>query len=653
MNSILNRYIHVLKKRNLDKHLLQTILASKYFSTSPWLWNKGRQKPDLSEFPPELVRNFSIIAHVDHGKSTLADRFLEYCGVISVSADNKQVLDRLQVEKERGITVKAQTASLCHTYSGTRYLLNLIDTPGHVDFSFEVARSLSACQGVILLIDANQGVQAQTVANFYQAFERDMHVIPVLNKIDLPNARPDIVMEQLRSLFDIAPKEVLKVSAKLGIGIGEVLDAIVKRVPPPKGQSDKPLKCLMFDSWFMQYKGVIASIAVKEGTLRKGDFITLHHSKKSYEVNDVGIMYPTEESTGVLYTGQVGYVTAGIKNIKDALVGDTIYHTDTPVEPLPGFKPAKPMVFAGVYPADQSQLPELMVAMDKLTLNDSSVEVHQNFSIVLGQGWMLGFLGLLHMDVFITRLDQEFNLSTIVTTPNVPYQVTIKGEKNIKQYRSDTVTVLHPSKMPDIHIISEFREPMVRGTVLAPAEFHQDIINLCMSRRGSVPEQTFIDQTRMMSVSKLPLNEILVDFFDELKSITSGYGSFDYENIGYEVSDLIKMEFTINGKEVEELTMLVHRTRARALAKTIIERLKASIPRQLFLITLQARGGGQSLAKEDIKPWRKDVTAKCYGGDVTRKQKLLKQQAEGKKKMRLIGNVEVPRDAFINILKKK
>ncbi|XP_045204494.1 translation factor Guf1, mitochondrial-like isoform X2 [Mercenaria mercenaria] len=648
---ITNRCLHILKKKR--GIYLNDVLHGRVFSTSFALANKQKIADfDLSEFPPERIRNFSIIAHVDHGKSTLADRLLETTGVISVSSKNQQVLDRLQVEKERGITVKAQTASLFYTHQGTRYLLNLIDTPGHVDFNYEVSRSLSACQGVILLVDANQGVQAQTVANFFLAFDRDLPVIPVLNKIDLKGAQPDVVMQQLNKLFDIQPEEVLQVSAKLGTGINEVLQAIVERIPAPVADVQNPLKCLMFDSWYTQYRGAVASIAVLDGVVRKGDKIMTHHKKKVHEVQEIGIMYPTEYPTDVLYAGQVGYIIANMKNIKDAMVGETIYHQNQPTQPMPGFKPAKPMVFAGIFPADSSQHTALKTAIEKLTLNDSSVDIHVDSSAVLGQGWRLGFLGLLHMDVFITRLDQEFNASVIVTAPNVPYKVTIIGAKNIKQYGGETVTILNPCKLPPVGIITEYKEPMVKGTVIAPAEYIGDIVNIIMERRGTYPEQTYLDESRMMFTSVLPLNEILVDFFDELKSLSSGYASFDYEDADFQTSDLVKVNYMLNGKEVDELTMLLHKSRARDIAKKVCEKLQTNIPRQSFLITIQAAVGKTILAREDIKPFRKDVTAKCYGGDVSRKTKLLKQQAEGKKKMRLIGRIEVPRDAFINILKK-
>lgn len=649
---ITNRLFHVLKKKK--RSLCPCfVFHGRLFSTSSVLeCIKKAPDFDLSEFPPKSVRNFSIIAHVDHGKSTLADRLLEETGVISVSSKNKQVLDRLQVERERGITVKAQTASLFFTHEGTRYLLNLIDTPGHVDFNYEVSRSLSACQGVILLVDANQGVQAQTVANFLLALDSNLTIIPVLNKIDLKGARPDLVMKQLQSLFDIQPEQVLQVSAKLGIGIEQVLKAVIQRIPPPEADTQKPLKCLMFDSWYTQYRGAVANIAVLDGVVRKGDKIMTHHRQKVHEVQEIGIMYPTEYPTDVLYAGQVGYVIANMKNIEDAMVGDTIYHANKPTEPMPGFKPAKPMVFAGIFPADQSELQALKAAIEKLTLNDSSVDIHIDNSAVIGQGWRLGFLGLLHMDVFITRLDQEFNASVIVTAPNVPYKVTIKGAKNIKLYGGETLTILNPCKLPPADIITEYQEPVVNGTIIAPVEHLGDILNLILERRGSYPEQTFLDDSRMMFTTTLPLNEILIDFFDKLKSITSGYASFDYEDAGFVISDLVKVEYLLNGKEVEELTMLVHKSRAREIARTICGKLKEFIPRQMFLITIQASVGKTIVAREDIRAYRKDVTAKCYGGDASRRTKLLKQQTEGKKKMRMIGRVELPRDALINLLRK-
>ncbi|KAL4230757.1 Translation factor guf1 mitochondrial [Mactra antiquata] len=476
---VTKRCIHYLKRIVIQD---KPLICKRWLSSSYVCLNKNVANIDLSEFPPENIRNFSIIAHVDHGKSTLADRMLEETNVISKSSNNKQVLDRLQVEKERGITVKAQTASLCYTYNGTKYLLNLIDTPGHVDFNYEVSRSLAACQGVILLVDANDGVQAQTVANFFLAFDKDLPMIPVINKIDLPGAQPDIVMKQLNKLFDIDPEQILKISAKFGTGVDDVLKAIVDRIPPPKAATDKPLKCLLFDSWYTMYRGAVVNIAVLDGCMKKGDKFVTHHNKKVHEVQEIGVMHPTELPTDVLYAGQVGYLISNMKNIKDAMIGDTIYHHNKPVDPMPGFKPAKPMLFAGVFPSDQSQFSALKTAMEKLTLNDSSVDIHLDSSEVLGQGYTLGFLGLLHMDVFITRLDQEFGASVIVTAPNVPYKVKIIGKQNIKKYGGDSVTVLNPCKLPPTSIITEYQEPMVKGTIISPDKYMGEIISLILVR---------------------------------------------------------------------------------------------------------------------------------------------------------------------------
>ncbi|XP_041359737.1 translation factor Guf1, mitochondrial-like isoform X2 [Gigantopelta aegis] len=607
---------------------------------------------DLSEFPVEKIRNFSIIAHVDHGKSTLADRLLELTGVIPKTNDNQQVLDRLQVERERGITVKAQTVSLFYEHHGQTYLLNLIDTPGHVDFNYEVARSLSACQGVILLVDANQGVQAQTVANFYLAFESELTVIPVLNKIDLKLAKPDEVLVQMKNVFDISPQEVLKISAKHGTGVEDILKAVIDKIPPPTSDVSKPLKALLFDSWFDQYKGVIIHMVVIDGLLKKGDKIASASSHKVYEVHDVGVMHPLEVSTNTLYAGQVGYVITNMRNTNEAQVGDTFYHENIPVEALPEFKSAKPMVFAGIFPSDQSEYNSLRSAIQKLTLTDASVSIHSDSSPALGQGWRLGFLGLLHMEVFNQRLEQEHNASVIVTSPNVPYKVKIHGAKNIKKYGAEEIMVLNPCNLPDKSIIADFQEPVVMGTIIMPDDYLGNVTNLILDRRGLLYDQTYIDDKRIMVKAKFPLSEILIDFFDELKSMTSGYASFDYEDLGFESSSLIKVNFLLNGSPVDELSLICHTSKARSLAKHVCAKLKDIIPRQLFLITLQGAVGSKILSREDIRPLRKDVLAKCYGGDVTRKMKLLKRQAEGKKKMRKIGNVEIPRDAFIKALKR-
>ncbi|GAB1609895.1 translation factor GUF1, mitochondrial-like, partial [Argonauta hians] len=615
-------------------------------------YSSSPSKVDLSKFPVEYIRNFSIIAHVDHGKSTLSDRLLEFTGTIPTTKNNKQVLDKLQIERERGITVKAQTVSLIHTYKGQQYLLNLIDTPGHVDFHYEVSRSMSACQGVLLLVDANHGVQAQTVANYYLAEDLKKTIIPVLNKIDLKVAKPEEVIKQLKSVFDIEPSTTLKVSAKLGTGVLELIEAIIERIPPPPSDRTAPLKAISFDSWFNHYRGVIVSLALLDGVLSKKDKVMLAATGKIYEVQEIGFMYPEQVPCEKLYAGQVGYMIANIRDIKETRVGDTIYHPKSPVIPVEGFKPAKSMVFAGIFPADQSEYEDLRRAIDKLTLNDSSVSVNIDASPVLGQGWRLGFLGLLHMDVFSQRLEQEHNISSITTVPNVMYKVKIHGSKNIKMYKSDTVNVLNPCKLPESSIITEYLEPMVLGTIITPSEHTGDILNLSMDRRGVLKNQINIDDNRVMITMIFPLNEILVDFFDDLKSMTSGYASFDYEDYGYQASSLVKLIFSLNGKPVDELTMICHSSKARQVARRTCVKLQTNIPRQLFQIVIQASVNGKIIAREDIKPYRKDVLSKCYGGDITRKMKLLRMQAEGKKKMRRIGNVDVPRDTFIKILQK-
>ncbi|XP_069869183.1 translation factor GUF1, mitochondrial isoform X2 [Dipodomys merriami] len=582
-----------------------------------------KETPDMSRFPVEDIRNFSIIAHVDHGKSTLADRLLELTGTIEKTKNNKQVLDKLQVERERGITVKAQTASLFYSFGGKQYLLNLIDTPGHVDFSYEVSRSLSACQGVLLVVDANEGIQAQTVANFFLAFEAQLSVIPVINKI----------------------------SAKLGTNVESVLQAVIERIPPPKVHRNNPLRALVFDSTFDQYRGVIANVALFDGMVSKGDKIVSAHTLKTYEVNEVGILVPNEQSTHKLYAGQVGYLIAGMKTVTEAQIGDTLYLHKHPVEPLPGFKSAKPMVFAGMYPIDQSEYNNLKSAIEKLTLNDSSVTVHRDSSLALGAGWRLGFLGLLHMDVFNQRLEQEYNASVILTTPTVPYKAVLASAKLIKEYREKEITIINPAQFPDKSKVTEYLEPVVLGTIITPDEYSGKIIGLCQARRAVQKNMTFIDQNRIMLKYLFPLNEIVVDFYDSLKSLSSGYASFDYEDAGYQTAELVKMDILLNGNIVEELTTVVHKDKAYSVGKTICERLKDSLPRQLFEIAIQAAIGSKVIARETVKAYRKNVLAKCYGGDITRKMKLLKRQAEGKKKLRKIGNIEVPKDAFIKVLK--
>ncbi|XP_072315832.1 translation factor Guf1, mitochondrial [Eucyclogobius newberryi] len=620
----------------------------KLMSTRP-----NKENVDLSVFSSDRIRNFCIIAHIDHGKSTLADRLLEITGAISATEKNRQVLDQLQVERERGITVKAQTASLFYHHQGVPHLLNLIDTPGHVDFSYEVSRSISACQGVLLIVDANQGIQAQTVANFYLAFEAQLAIIPIINKIDLKNADPERVEAQIEKVFDIPRDECIRISAKLGTNVDKVLEAVVERIPPPAASPESPLRALVFDSNFDHYRGVVANVALFGGKVKKGDRVVSSHLKKTYEIQEVGILRPQELPTSQLFAGQVGFVVAGMKDIKEAQVGDTLFLQDRPVEPLPGFKAAKPMVFAGMFPMDQSEYTGLRSAIQRLTLNDSSVSVQRDSSLALGAGWRLGFLGLLHMEVFNQRLEQEFNASVIVTAPTVPYKAVLSSAKLIKEHGSEEIIVVNPAQFPDRSVVSQYLEPIVLGTILAPDDFTGQILSLCASRRGVQKNMLYIDDHRVMMKYMFPLNEIVVDFYDLLKSMSSGYASFDYENAGYEAADLIKMEILLNGRPVEELTTIVHRARAYSAGKAMCERLKESIPRQMFEVAVQAAIGSKVIARETIKAFRKNVLAKCYGGDITRKMKLLKRQAEGKKKMRRIGNVDVPKDAFISVLKRK
>lgn len=614
---------------------------------------KKKENIDLTEFSPERIRNFCIIAHVDHGKSTLADRMLEITGVIPENQKNEQVLDKLQVERERGITVKAQSASLFYSVDGVTYLLNLVDTPGHVDFSYEVSRSLSACQGVILLVDANQGVQAQTVANMYLAIEAGLEIIPVLNKIDLKGANPALVSEQIQNLYPVSDEEILKISAKLGTGVSDVLKAVVKRIPPPPADPMKPLKALVYDSWFDKFKGIICNIAVKDGVLLKGEKVTFHHAQKHFEIQEVGILYPEQTPTNMLLSGQVGYVTANVKSSTGTLVGDTMYHKSEPVEPLPGFRPAKAMVFAGIYPIDQSQYAKLRESITKLTFNDSSVTVTQDSSAALGPGWCIGFLGLLHMDVFKQRLEQEFDANIIITAPNIPYKVKIFGAKNIKHYKGEEITILNPSKLPEQIIISHYYEPMVRATLIYPDMYIGDIQALITERRGNTENQTYLDNSRVIHKVIFPLNEILIDFFDALKSVTKGYASFDYEDHGYEETSLSKVSFTINDAEVEEMTLLCHTSKAVTLCRKICARLQEAVPRQQFRVQIKGQVNQKHVCTEIVKPFRKDVTQKLYGGDVTRRNKLLAKQVEGKKKLRSLGNIQVPKDVFIKVLTQK
>ncbi len=602
------------------------------------------KKINLKDFKPEYIRNFSIIAHIDHGKSTLSDRLLEYTGTLSTRQKQEQFLDKLQVERERGITVKAQTASMFYEYKGQNYLLNLIDTPGHVDFSYEVSRSLYACQGAVLLVDAAQGVAAQTMANFYLAFEQDLTVIPVINKIDMANADPDRIANQMEKLFDFKKDEIILTSAKKGIGISKLLDAIIERIPAPKDNKDESLKALLFDSWFDEYKGVVCLVAVQDGEIKKGDKITLAQQDNNYEVLDVGLMYPGQTSTPALYAGQVGYLITGMKTVKEARVGDTIYLSKKPVTPLPGFKPAKPVVFAGIFPVEASEFQLLADAIEKLTLNDASVQVEKKGSPALGLGFRCGFLGLLHMDVFKQRLEQEYDLNVIATAPSVLYKVKLKNNQ--------VISIENPGDFPDQSKIEEILEPIIDATIIVPKQYLGNIITLCQNARGQQKDLAYLDEDRVILKYKLPLNEVATDFYDKLKSFSSGYASFDYEEAGYESADLVKMDILLNTRPIDALSTIVHKDKAYYLGRFLAEQLRKAIPRQLFEVAIQAAIGAKIIARETVKPMRKDVIAKCYGGDITRKRKLLDKQKKGKKKMKNVGNVQVPQEAFMAILKR-
>lgn len=603
------------------------------------------KKIDLSKFTPDKVRNFSIIAHIDHGKSTLADRLLEFTGTLSDRVKHEQFLDKLQVEKERGITVKAQTASMFYEYKGDLYLLNLIDTPGHVDFSYEVSRSLYACQGALLLVDASQGVEAQTMANFFLAFDQDLTIVPVINKIDMAAADPDRVAAQIKSLFDFEPEKIIRASGKSGIGITNILDAVISQIPSPAGALSAPLKALLFDSWFDEYRGVICLIALQDGSIKKGDRITLAQADGSYEVLELGIMYPELTPMDALYAGQVGYLITGMKTVKEARVGDTIFHERKPVTPFPGFKPAKPMVFAGIYPVDNDDFDALRDAIEKMTLNDASLTVEKKTSVALGLGFRCGFLGLLHMDVFRQRIEQEYDLSVIATAPSVLYKVKMA-------HTGEIVDIESPSDFPDAQKIDEVHEPIIMATIIVPTQYLGNLIKLCEEKRGIQQDLKYMDEHRVILKYKLPLNEVATDFYDQLKSVSSGYASFDYEEAGYEPADLVKMDILLNGKPVDALSAIVHRDKAQYVGRELCEKLRTVIPRQLFEVVIQAAIGAKILARESIAPLRKDVTAKCYGGDISRKRKLLEKQKEGKKRMKQVGNVEVPQEAFLSILKR-
>lgn len=590
------------------------------------------------------IRNFSIIAHIDHGKSTLADRLIEHCGGVEAREMSSQILDSMDIEKERGITIKAQTVRLHYkAKNGETYQLNLMDTPGHVDFAYEVSRSLAACEGSLLVVDASQGVEAQTLANVYQAIDNNHEIIPVLNKIDLPAADPERIKKQIEDVIGLPTDNAIEASAKSGLGIEDILEAIVTQLPAPEGDINAPLKAMLVDSWYDPYLGVIILIRVKEGKIVRGQKIKMMATNGSYIVDKVGYTSPKRHITGELNTGELGFITASIKQVADCKVGDTITDEKNPTtEMLPGFKPNLPVVFCGLYPSDASQFDHLKDSLAKLRLNDASFEFEQETSSALGYGFRCGFLGLLHLEIIQERLDREFDLDMITTAPSVVYKVHTTS--------NEILEVHNPADLPDIQKISHMEEPWVTATIMVPDEFLGAVLSLCTEKRGEQEDLTYVG-TRAMVVYKLPLNEIVFDFYDRLKSCTKGYASFDWQIDEYRESQLVKLSILVNGENVDALSTIVHRSRAETRGRQLCSRLKDLIPRQLYQIAIQAAIGGRVIARETVKAMRKDVLAKCYGGDISRKRKLLDKQKAGKKRMRNIGNIEIPQSAFIAALK--
>ena len=594
----------------------------------------------------ERLRNFSIIAHIDHGKSTLADRLLELTHTIDPRQMTSQVLDSMDLEREKGITIKARAVRLEYTArDGRRYALNLIDTPGHVDFSYEVSRSLQACEGAILVVDAVQGIEAQTLANVHLALRQNLVIIPVINKIDLPSAQPEVVMDELENVLAIPREEVILASAKEGTGVPEILEAIVARIPPPRGDPEAPLRALVFDSHYDPYKGVVAYVRLVEGTLRSGDTIRLMASGATSELLELGVFRPQLVPVEALTAGEVGYVATGLKSVRDARVGDTVTLADRPAAaPLPGYQPAKPLVFAGLYPVAGYDYPLLRDALEKLHLNDASFTFEPESSVALGFGFRCGFLGLLHMEIVQERLEREFGLELIASAPSVEYQVTLSHGRG-------TVVVDNPARMPPPGEIEAIAEPWVRVSIVSPATYIGALMELTTNRRGVFVDLEYLDPQRVLMRVEMPLAELIVDFYDQLKSRTAGYASMDYEEIGYRPADLVKVDVLVNGERVDALSVIVHRSRASATGRALVEKLRGLIPRQLFEVPIQAAIGSHVIARETIRALRKNVLAKCYGGDVTRKRKLLEKQKEGKQRMKRVGQVEIPQEAFLALLR--
>lgn len=591
------------------------------------------------------IRNFCIIAHIDHGKSTLADRLLQATGTISDRDMQNQALDDMDIERERGITIKSHAIQMDYTFKGEKYVLNLIDTPGHVDFSYEVSRSIASCEGALLIVDAAQGIEAQTISNLYLALENDLEIIPILNKMDLPGAQPEEVTDEIVDLIGCAREDVIPASGKTGLGVDAILEAIISRVPAPKGNPDGPLQAMIFDSVFNSFRGIIAYFRVINGNIKKGDLVKFVNTEKEYLADEIGILRMTMEPRKEVGTGDVGYIISGIKKANEVKVGDTITRVNNPCKDVvQGFEDVKPMVFAGVYPVDTDEYEELRYSMEKLQLNDASLVFEPESSAALGFGFRCGFLGMLHMEIIQERLEREFNMTVITTVPNVSYHAYLR--KN-----NEMLVVNNPSELPDPSRIDYVEEPYIRAQIITKADYVGAIMNLCIDKRGELKNQVYLTQSRVEITFEMPMGEVVFDFYDKLKSVSRGYASFDYYPIEYKRSDLVKMDILLNGDQVDALSALVHRSNAHSLGKKICVKLKELIPRQQFEIPIQAAIGAKVVSRETIKALRKDVTAKCYGGDISRKRKLLEKQKKGKKRMRQVGNVEIPQEAFMAVLK--